>query len=130
MRRSAATVVLHSLLPLGGCLVLIPFSLHFLFYLLFFAVYLLIYGHLSSPDDGAFLSYFSSSPASLYALTAAAALPLLALALAYNWSLDNWSGHPFVSRLAPYAAAGSWRNVAGNINTEFRRYCFAILLIM
>ncbi len=52
---------------------------------------------------------------------AATALVLGAVGWAHFWSMDNWSKHPFVYRLAPYASRGLWRPVAADINTEFRR---------
>ena len=41
-----------------------------------------------------------------------------------NWWCDGWRGHPLAASLAVYApnsSAQTWKSVASDVNTEFRR---------
>ncbi len=87
--------------------------------------YLLGYSYMSTYGDGNYsgmLDFWRSNPAAMSALSLSIAVPISLAALVYLWSMDNWSKHPFVQKLMPYASNGLWRHVAGDINTEFRRY--------
>jgi len=106
MKRTAGTLCLWSLLPLG---------------------YLLCYSYLTVVLDGNYSSipeFWESEPLVRCVLAAAVLAPLLAASLAWLWSRDNWAHHPMVAGLRRYArdtGAGGWRQVAADIETEFRR---------
>ncbi len=90
-----------------------------------FPGYLIGYSYFTTHMDGRYasmLGFWKANPTALSALSLSVALLLSAAALVYYWSLDNWSGHPFVHKLMPYATNGLWRRVVGDINTEFRRW--------
>lgn len=36
------------------------------------------------------------------------------------WSLNGWERHPFISKLKLYASSNTWRQVAADVETEFR----------
>ncbi|KAM5272384.1 E3 ubiquitin-protein ligase TM129 isoform 1-T1 [Ctenodactylus gundi] len=99
LRRTAATVLCHSLLPLGYyvgmCFAASEKQLH-------------------SP---------SQAPESWQLfLLLAVTLPSVACALIYYWSWDQWTHHPLARTLSLYALPQSgWRAIASSINTEFRR---------
>ena len=49
-------------------------------------------------------------------------LPIGAIALIYYWRLNNWCNHPIVKILKKYSnSSQAWTEIAGDINTEFRR---------
>ncbi len=86
--------------------------------------YLAGYCYFTSYVDGHYPSmraFWQSNPTALSALSLAIATPIAMAVLVYYWSIDNWSRHPFVSKFLPFASDGQWRQVAGDINTEFRR---------
>lgn len=59
----------------------------------------------------------------LYAGIITAIVPLLAIAKINNWWFMNKREHPIARALAPYAPEnGDWKNVASNLNAEFRRF--------
>ena len=59
-------------------------------------------------------------------------MALAATSLAFYWSINDWTYHPFVKKLSLYCVNNSWRDVANDINNEFRRYawCFIDLKIL
>ena len=91
------------------------------------AGYLLCYSYLTVVLDGNYSSipeFWESEPLVRCVLAAAVLAPLLAASLAWLWSRDNWAHHPMVASLRRYArdsGAGGWRQVAADIETEFRR---------
>lgn len=89
-----------------------------------FLGFLIGYSYLSSNVDANYpsmLSFWQNNPAAMGLLNLSIVVPISVAALVYFWSVDNWSRHPFVKRLQPYATNGLWRHVAGDINAEFRR---------
>lgn len=103
MKRTAGTLVLQSLLPLGY---LVCFS--------YFSV--VLDNHFSS-----FTDFWIHHPLLYNCLIGSILLPVLTLSLAWFWSLNNWSNHPMVNKLKLYARDGDWRQVGADIETEFRR---------
>ncbi|XP_018410267.1 PREDICTED: E3 ubiquitin-protein ligase TM129 [Nanorana parkeri] len=99
IRRTTATVLVHSLLPLG-------------YYVgMCFA----------APENNLYYVYTASEGWKAFALMAVA-LPTLMSLLALYWSQKRWSNHPLARTLAHHALPRSgWRVVASSINTEFRR---------
>ncbi|XP_022410520.1 E3 ubiquitin-protein ligase TM129 isoform X1 [Delphinapterus leucas] len=99
LRRTAATVLCHSLLPLG-----------YYVGMCFAASEKRLYSPSQAPETWrVFL---------LLALT----LPTIACTLIYCWSRDQWAHHPLARTLAHYALPQSgWRAVASSVDTEFRR---------
>nr|XP_058922032.1 E3 ubiquitin-protein ligase TM129 isoform X5 [Kogia breviceps] len=99
LRRTAATLLCHSLLPLG-----------YYVGMCFAASEKRLYFPSQAPETWrVFL---------LLALT----LPAIACALIYYWSRDRWAHHPLARTLARYALPQSgWRAVASSVDTEFRR---------
>ncbi|GAB1598724.1 E3 ubiquitin-protein ligase TM129-like [Argonauta hians] len=98
-RRTAITLVIHSLLPLG------------------------YYVEVNCLIEGRSLFDFedTSSGWSMY-LTLAISFPIVALTLFYYWSLNDWDQHPIAKQLQLLTENGSsWRDVASSINMEFRR---------
>ncbi|XP_073898861.1 E3 ubiquitin-protein ligase TM129 isoform X3 [Castor canadensis] len=99
LRRTAATLLCHSLLPLG-----------YYMGMCFAASEKHLYSPTQAPE--AWRLFF------LLALI----LPSVACALVYYWSQDRWARHPLARTLALYALPQStWQAVASSINTEFRR---------
>ncbi|XP_055977511.1 E3 ubiquitin-protein ligase TM129 isoform X2 [Sorex fumeus] len=99
LRRTAATLLCHALLPLG-----------YYVGMCFAATDKVLYWPSRAPDAW-----------SLFLLLAVA-LPTVTWALVYYWSRECWARHPLARTLALYALPQSdWRAVAASINTEFRR---------
>ncbi|XP_054994904.1 E3 ubiquitin-protein ligase TM129 isoform X2 [Sorex araneus] len=99
LRRTAATLLCHALLPLG-----------YYVGMCFAATDKVLYWPSRAPDAW-----------SLFLLLAVA-LPTVAWALVFYWSRERWARHPLARTLALYALPQSdWRAVAASINTEFRR---------
>uniref|UniRef100_A0A8D1BIS8 Histone RNA hairpin-binding protein n=1 Tax=Sus scrofa TaxID=9823 RepID=A0A8D1BIS8_PIG len=99
LRRTAATLLCHSLLPLG-----------YYVGMCFAASEKRLYSPSQAPETWRLFL--------LLALT----LPTAACALIYHWSRDRWAHHPLARALALYAPPQSgWRAVASSVNTEFRR---------
>ncbi|KAM9330336.1 E3 ubiquitin-protein ligase TM129 [Gastrophryne carolinensis] len=99
VRRTTATLLVHSLLPLG-------------YYIgMCFA----------APEKQ--LYYLHTAGEVWQALVlVSVALPALAGLLVLYWSQNRWGKHPLARTLAHHALPGSsWRAVASSINTEFRR---------
>ncbi|MBN3293592.1 TM129 ligase, partial [Polypterus senegalus] len=99
IKRTCATLLVHSLLPLG-------------YYVgMCFA----------SPEQKLYYVHLASDGWQLY-FSLAFALPLVCVILVYYWSLRKWSCHPIARTLASHALPQSgWRAVASSVNTEFRR---------
>ncbi|XP_005996834.1 E3 ubiquitin-protein ligase TM129 [Latimeria chalumnae] len=99
IKRTTATALVHSLLPLG-------------YYIgMCFA----------APEKQLYNIYQASGGWKLYLLVAAI-LPLFTGLLTYYWMHKQWSNHPIARTLADHALPQSgWRAVASSINTEFRR---------
>ncbi|XP_043303945.1 E3 ubiquitin-protein ligase TM129 [Cervus canadensis] len=99
LRRTAATLLCHSLLPLG------------------------YYVGMCFAASEKQLYYPSQTPETWRAfLLLALMLPAIACTLIYYWSRDRWARHPLARTLALYALPRSgWRAVASSVNTEFRR---------
>ena len=102
MKRTVGSLVLQSLLPFG---------------------YLVGFSYFSALDGGfpSMAAYLAVSPVFINLLAVSVLLPLLCLSLAWFWSLDDWGRHPFVSSLVKYASGGDWRQVARDVEREFRR---------
>ncbi|XP_012590331.1 PREDICTED: E3 ubiquitin-protein ligase TM129 [Condylura cristata] len=99
LRRSAATLLCHSMLPLG-------------YYV----------GMCFAASEKRLYSPGQAPEAWRLFLFLALALPSVAGILVYHWSRDHWAHHPLARTLALYALPQSgWRAVAASINTEFRR---------
>ncbi|CAI9717429.1 Hypothetical predicted protein [Octopus vulgaris] len=98
-RRTAITLVIHSILPLGyyvGLSCLVDSHLHF------------------DLDD-------LTSGWMIY-LILATSFPIATLTLFYYWSLNNWDQHPVAKQLQLLTENGSsWHDIASSINVEFRR---------
>ena len=101
LRRTVATIIIHSLLPLGFFVGLAVFE---------------SYVSLLTVLD------------SLLGLTAFAVsifLPAYNVFQIWSWKQRGWKTHPFVQNLSRYATGGrSWTDVASEINAEFRRSLF------
>ncbi|XP_069451035.1 E3 ubiquitin-protein ligase TM129 [Ovis canadensis] len=99
LRRTAATLLCHSLLPLG------------------------YYVGMCFAASEKQLYYPSQTPETWRAfLLLALMLPTITCTLIYYWSRDRWARHPLARTLALYALPRSgWRAVASSVNTEFRR---------
>lgn len=103
MKRTAGTLVLQSLLPLG---------------------YVATYSYMTVVMDKMYpsIAEFWNIYPFIYNLTVVSVLlPMLTMSLSWFWSLNNWSNHPMVSKLKLYARDGNWRQVGADIETEFRR---------
>lgn len=99
LRRTAATLLCHSLLPLG-------------YYM----------GMCFAASEKRLYSPSQAPEAWQLFLLLAVTLPTIACSLIYNWSRDRWARHPLARTLALYALPQSgWRAVASSVNTEFRR---------
>ncbi|XP_058157643.1 E3 ubiquitin-protein ligase TM129 [Dasypus novemcinctus] len=98
-RRTAATLLCHSLLPLG-------------YYVgLCFA----------ASEEGLFAPGQAPEAWRLFLLLALT-LPTATCALICHWARDRWAHHPLSRTLALYALPQSgWQAVASSVNTEFRR---------
>ncbi|XP_043918240.1 E3 ubiquitin-protein ligase TM129 isoform X2 [Protopterus annectens] len=99
LKRTTATLWVHSLLPLG-------------YYIgMCFA----------APEKQLHYIHQVTEGWTLYFLLAIA-IPTLTGILGYYWSRNNWGNHPLARTLAYHALPQSdWRAVASSINTEFRR---------
>nr|XP_031294836.1 E3 ubiquitin-protein ligase TM129 isoform X2 [Camelus dromedarius] len=99
LRRTAATLLCHSLLPLG-----------YYVGMCFAASEKRLYFPSQAPETWRVF------------LLLAVLLPTIACTLIYYWSRDQWAHHPLARTLALYALPQSgWRAVASSVNTEFRR---------
>ncbi|KAG3277066.1 E3 ubiquitin-protein ligase TM129 [Ictidomys tridecemlineatus] len=99
LRRTAATLLCHSLLPLG-------------YYV----------GMCCAASEKRLYSPSHAPEAWQLFLLLAVTLPSVASILIYYWSQDQWTCHPLARTLALYALPQSgWQAVAASINTEFRR---------
>ena len=56
-------------------------------------------------------------------------MALAATSLAFYWSINDWTYHPFVKKLSLYCVNNSWRDVANDINNEFRRYALCCIYL-
>ncbi|XP_056407549.1 E3 ubiquitin-protein ligase TM129 [Hyla sarda] len=99
VRRTTATLLVHSLLPLG-------------YYIgMCFA----------APEKHLYNVYTASEGWKLFALFTVV-LPTITGVLALYWSRKRWRNHPLARTLSHHALPQSdWRVVASSINTEFRR---------
>ncbi|KAG8591210.1 hypothetical protein GDO81_000087 [Engystomops pustulosus] len=99
VRRTTATLLVHSLLPLG-------------YYIgMCFA----------APEKQLYSVYTAGEGWKMFALCAVI-LPTAVGFLALYWSQKRWSNHPLARTLCHHALPQSdWRVVASSINTEFRR---------
>merc|ERR550519_190369 len=103
MKRTAGSMVIHSLLPAG---------------------YLLGYSYFTSIIDRNYptMSHFWTAwPVFYNFLLLSALLPLMAASIVWLWSLNGWERHPFVSKMRLYASSSVWQQVRADIETEFRR---------
>lgn len=101
IRRTTATVIVHSLLPLGYYVGLVLFSEQGI---LDFTNPLLLSFHWK------------------WYLAGSLTLPLLMVGVAFYWSRHNWKRHPIAKNLQTLAQQNSsWHAVASSINVEFRR---------
>lgn len=96
LKRTTATVLLHSFLPLGYyiCLGLVSPNLH-----------------LFEPTRAGVAANVSFLLCQIITLSCAIC--------ARYWSWNNWSNHPFAQLLLKHGSP--WRAVASNVNLEFRR---------
>jgi len=103
MKRTAGSMVLHSLLPAG---------------------YLLGYSYFTSIIDRnhpTMADFWAHWPVFWNILMVSVLLPVLAATTVWFWSLNGWERHPFISKLKLYASSNTWRQVAADVETEFRR---------
>jgi len=103
MKRTAGSMVIHSLLPAG---------------------YLLGYSYFTSIIDRNYptMSHFWTAwPVFYNFLLLSALLPLMAASIVWLWSLNGWERHPFVSKMRLYASSSTWQQVRADVETEFRR---------
>nr|XP_033807057.1 E3 ubiquitin-protein ligase TM129 isoform X1 [Geotrypetes seraphini] len=99
IRRSTATILAHSLLPLGYYLGMC-----------FAAAEKQLY-YIHNATDGWKIFF-----------VLALLLPTVTGLLAYYWSWNGWANHPLARTLSHHVLPqSSWRAVASSINTEFRR---------
>uniref|UniRef100_A0A667GHM6 Transmembrane protein 129, E3 ubiquitin ligase n=1 Tax=Lynx canadensis TaxID=61383 RepID=A0A667GHM6_LYNCA len=99
LRRTSATLLCHSLLPLG-----------YYVGMCFAASEKQLYSPSRAPETWRLF------------LLLAVTLPTVACTLIYYWSWDRWACHPLARTLALYALPQSgWWAVASSVNTEFRR---------
>ncbi|KAL6263853.1 hypothetical protein P5V15_003934 [Pogonomyrmex californicus] len=100
IRRSIATLLLHSLLPLGYILGLIFFN------------------HI---DTGKLLLADGNYLGPLIVLCVMI-VPLYILNKVFEWSAHNWTTHPIAQNLSVYSNNNTpWTVVAADINAEYRR---------
>jgi len=103
MRRTAGSMVIHSLLPAG---------------------YLMGYSYFTTYLDRNYpniATFWENWPTFYYLIICACVLPVIASSIAWFWSLNDWERHPFVAKLKLYQRDCSWRQVAADVETEFRR---------
>lgn len=100
IRRSIITLLVHSMLPLG------------------YVTGLIYFGHM----DAAKLLTGENFLGLLF-LVYVIVGPLYLLHEMFEWFLHNWSLHPIARNLAVYcnSSDASWKSVASDINTEYRR---------
>eukprot|EP00092_Neocalanus_flemingeri_P031314 GFUD01034010.1.p1 GENE.GFUD01034010.1~~GFUD01034010.1.p1 ORF type:complete len:413 (-),score=79.34 GFUD01034010.1:82-1263(-) len=103
MKRTAGSMVLHSLLPAG----------YFLGYSYFTSI---IDGNHSNMSD-----FWAHWPVFWNVLLVSIMMPLIATTTVWLWSLNGWERHPFIAKLKLYASNNTWRQVAADVETEFRR---------
>ncbi|XP_069779857.1 E3 ubiquitin-protein ligase TM129 [Narcine bancroftii] len=97
LRRTAATLAVHSVLPLG-----------------YYA------GMCFASSDEKY--YFLVSKGWIIYLVIAVLFPAIVSIVVWYWSLNHWGNHPIARSLAYYALPqSSWRAVASSVNMEFRR---------
>ncbi|KAJ8316912.1 hypothetical protein KUTeg_004816 [Tegillarca granosa] len=99
IKRTSATVFVHSLFPLG---------------------YYVCLG-LFSPQLQLFYPWDLNAKWKLF-LAICLILPLVAAGLIYYWSRRKWDNHPIARQLHYLGNGDSWRAVASSINIEFRRF--------
>ncbi|KAG8237826.1 hypothetical protein J437_LFUL002435 [Ladona fulva] len=96
IRRTSATVLCHSLLPLGYVIGLTQ-----------------CWNSGSGVHENSLLTLFS---------TIASLIPLVAGYIVFTWHKYEWSGHPIAKILMRYSnMPNDWQSVASDINVEFRR---------
>lgn len=129
IRRSIITLLVHSMLPLGNdrldldCLDCDKYKN--CSYINFCSVYpgyvtgLIYFGHM----DAAKLLTGENFLGLLF-LVYVIVGPLYLLHEMFEWFLHNWSLHPIARNLAVYcnSSDASWKSVASDINTEYRRF--------
>jgi len=103
MKRTAGSMVIHSLLPAG---------------------YLVGYSYFTSIIDmnhPTMYHFWAHWPVFWNLLMLSVLLPVLAASIVWFWSLNGWERHPFVGKLRLYASNSSWHQVRADVETEFRR---------
>lgn len=101
IRRTTATMLVHSLIPLG-----------------YYIGRLFI-----SSEDEHFANPFALSTLWKAFLAGSILLPLCVGVIAYHWSRNKWQCHPIAKLLQHLAPSGSsWHAIASSINVEFRRF--------
>ncbi|XP_013403390.1 E3 ubiquitin-protein ligase TM129 [Lingula anatina] len=98
IRRTTATAIIHSFIPLGY------------YFIIGFAIQDLHLYHL----------HRASFYWKIY-LAASLIIPFCVCLLAYFWSLKKWNNHPIAKNLGYLGNGDSWRAVASSIDVEFRR---------
>lgn len=99
LRRTSATVLVHSLLPFG------------------------FFGGLLLTEGWQEVVLLLQNPLWKFLLCISIILPSLATLKVVNWRRKNWQSHPLVQSLTHYANSGrTWTDVASEINSEFRGY--------
>merc|ERR1711997_210479 len=112
IRKTAGTIVIHAVLPLV--------------YLIGYSYFVFMddqnqAAHGNSGDD--YYKFYAPQSTTLLSLffSASILMALAAISLAFYWSINDWTYHPFVKKLSLYCVNNSWRDVANDINNEFRR---------
>ena len=101
--KSTGTLIIHLSLPL---------------------IYLIGYTYFSLIVDNTFDSVgelLDVYPPFYYCIVLATMLLVTACTLAFYWSLNSWISHPIVKKLKANTMNNTWRNVATDVNNEFRR---------
>ncbi|XP_069488248.1 E3 ubiquitin-protein ligase TM129 [Ambystoma mexicanum] len=99
IRRTTATRLLHSLLPLG-----------------YFV------GMCFAASERQFYNIYNASEFWKIFFLLAVLLPLVTSMIALYWSRNQWGNHPLARTLAHHPVPRSeWQTVASSVNTEFRR---------
>ena len=90
----------------------------------FVSVYFLCFWFFSVRMDHAFptfSAFLDAYPFYPTILTLTCLLPLtLALYIAF-WSMDQWSNHPMVKKIMPYATEGLWKDVVKVLSLKSSR---------
>lgn len=100
LRRTCFTLFIHAILPTLYC-----FCYH------------LKFGELIEYNAHSFPRFVLWNSFILFATV----LPIASAGIIYHWCKSNYEMHPITQNLRKY---GNWKQVASDINTEYRRYTY------